>query len=322
MSRGLQFLTILRYTARDKLFHSQLADYLSSSQHREGVTYAHRPLETSREVNRRIASMIAGGQPFCVGRFGGAELFVASSFELGIGYHQEKAFRQLHECAGFFPCDAALGPRYNQNLIESYRQLDILGVSAPRYEQYYIQKYAPKGQTLTYLFSYEPWVCLEEPWTQALEGKKVLVIHPFADTIQAQYQKREAIFPGTRILPEFTLATLKAVQTSANQQTTEFADWFEALDWMYQEAMKIDFDVAIVGCGAYGMPLCAKLKQARKRAIQLAGATQILFGIRGRRWDETPHLQYVRDFYNDAWVYPGDQEKPRDYQIVEGGCYW
>ena len=86
--------------------------------------------------------------------------------------------------------------------------------------------------------------------------------------------------------------------------------------------MKIDFDVAIVGCGAYGMPLCAKLKQAGKQAIQLAGATQILFGIRGRRWDEVPHFQYIRDFYNEAWAYPGDQEKPKGYKTVEDGCYW
>lgn len=322
MPKGLQHITVIRFTARDKLFHDQVVNHLSSSQDRSGVTYAHKTLETSREVNMRIADMISSGKPFCVGRFGAAELFAASSFELAIGYHQKKSFRQLHECAGFFPNDTVLGPRYNQNLIESYQHLDILGVSAPRYEQYYIQKYAPRGQTFTYLLSYEPWSCPEEPWTQALEGKKVLVIHPFVDTIQAQYEKREAIFPGTKILPEFTLTTLKAVQTSANQQTSEFADWFEALEWMYREAMKIDFDVAIVGCGAYGLPLCAMLKQAGKQAIQLAGATQILFGIKGKRWDEAPYYRYIRDFYNEAWVYPGNQEKPKDYQIVEGGCYW
>lgn len=313
---------VLYYTARDKLFHAQIADYLASSRTREGLTYVGRKLETSWEVNQRIAAMIRSGKPFCVGRFGAAELFAASAFELGIGYHQHKSFRQLYECAGFFPEDVSLGPRYNRNLIESYRQLDILGVSAPRYEEYYIRRYAPEAQSFAHLFSYEPWVCPEAPWTRELEGKRVLVIHPFVDTIQTQYQKREAIFPGTAILPEFTLLTLKAVQTSARQQTSEFSDWFEALEWMYQEAMKQDFDIAIVGCGAYGMPLCAKLKQAGKQAVQLAGATQILFGIRGRRWDELPCYQYVRDFYNDAWVYPGQQERPKGYQVVEGGCYW
>lgn len=41
---------------------------------------------------------------------------------------------------------------------------------------------------------------------------KVLVIHPFEDTIKSQYQKREKLFPGTDILPEFELKTLKAVR--------------------------------------------------------------------------------------------------------------
>lgn len=317
-----RFITIARYTARDKLFRPQIVKRLASSQNQGGVTYAHKTLETSREVNRRIADMIDSGKPFCVGRFGAVELFTASSFELGITFHQEKSVRQLHECAGFFPADMTLGPRFTQVLTESYQQLDILAVNAWRYEPYYIQKFAPEGQILTNLPSFEPWSCPEEPWTQAREGKKVLLIHPFEDTIRSQYRRREAIFPGTKILPEFTLRTLKAVQTSERQQASEFADWFEALEWMYQEAMKIDFDVAIVGCGAYGMPLCAKLKQAGKQAIHLAGATQILFGIRGRRWDESPYFQYVRDFYNDAWVRPGQQERPKDYQVVEGGCYW
>ena len=58
------------------------------------------------------------------------------------------------------------------------------------------------------------------------------------------------------------------------------------------------FDVAIIGCGAYGMPLAAMLKQAGKQAIHLGGATQLLFGIKGKRWEEIktiPHLIDPKD---------------------------
>ena len=55
-----------------------------------------------------------------------------------------------------------------------------------------------------------------------------------------------------------------------------------ALNYMFDEAMKKNFDVAIIGCGAYGFPLAAKLKQAGKIVIHLGGATQLLFGIIGR----------------------------------------
>ena len=67
------------------------------------------------------------------------------------------------------------------------------------------------------------------------------------ETIRQQYEKnRERIFPGTDILPAFELKTLKAVQTIAGEKDARFATWFEALDYMYQEAMKFDFDIAII----------------------------------------------------------------------------
>lgn len=54
--------------------------------------------------------------------------------------------------------------------------------------------------------------------------------------------------------------------------------------WYYLKfyfAMKINFDTAIIGCGAYGMPLAAQIKNAGRQAIHLGGAVQLLFGIKG-----------------------------------------
>ena len=90
---------------------------------------------------------------------------------------------------------------------------------------------------------------------------------------------------------------------------------------MYNEAMKMDFDIAIIGCGAYGMPLAAKLKQAGKQAIHLGGATQLLFGIKGKRWVEN-YPSKIATLFNDAWVYPDEIEVPQAAKVVEGGCYW
>ena len=52
-----------------------------------------------------------------------------------------------------------------------------------------------------------------------LRGKKVLVIHPFAETIQHQYeQKRTLLFKNPDVLPEFQLETIKAVQSLGGQK--------------------------------------------------------------------------------------------------------
>ena len=109
------------------------------------------------------------------------------------------------------------------------------------------------------------------------------------------------------------------MQTIAGEKDDRFATWFDALDYMYEEAMKIDFDVAILGCGAYGFPLAARLKAAGKQAIHMGGVTQILFGIKGKRWVENPRAQLK---FNDAWVFPKASETPARSGDVEGGCYW
>ena len=85
------------------------------------------------------------------------------------------------------------------------------------------------------------------------------------------------------------------------------------------EIKKYDFDVAILGCGAYGFPLAAEIKRMGKKAIHLGRATQLWFGIKGKRWNDDP---LTKSLYNDAWVSPSDAEKPANADGVEGGCYW
>ena len=184
-------------------------------------------------------------------------------------------------------------------------------------EDYVITEYMPQTK-LTYLNYLEPWRC-ELPWSAALEGKKVLVIHPFEESINEQYKKRKLLFPGSNILPEFKLITLKAVQTIAGEKDVRFTNWFGALSYMIEKALQIDFDIAIIGCGAYGFPLAASLKCAGKQAIHLGGVTQILFGIKGKRWIENPRDKIP---FNDSWVYPKLSETPEKKDIVEAGCYW
>ena len=140
-------------------------------------------------------------------------------------------------------------------MIDCIPQADVMGIWMLPFEDYYLNKYGNDNLKTTYLLDLEPWSSPEEPWSAALKGKKVLVIHPFKETIEQQYQRREKIFPGTNILPEFELKTLKAVQTVAGEKDVRFPTWFDALEWMYQEAMKIDFDVAIIGCGKKMMHL-------------------------------------------------------------------
>ena len=153
----------------------------------------------------------------------------------------------------------------------------------------------------------------------ALQGKKVLVVHPFSESIRRSFlEAREKLFQDPRVLPPFDLITLKAVQSHAGAGSG-FSSWFEALDCMKRQMTDIDFDLCIVGAGAYGLPLAAHAKSLGKQAIHMGGATQVLFGIIGRRWEVHP---VVRRFINSAWRRPSLAETPPNALSVENGCYW
>ena len=157
------------------------------------------------------------------------------------------------------------------------------------------------------------------PWTRALEGKKILVVHPFTETIEKQYNKRELIFENN-LLPAFELKTIKAVQSIAGTKT-EYASWFEALESMKNKISNTDYDICIIGAGAYGLPLAAHVKRIGKKSIHLGGVTQLLFGIIGRRWEDFLFWPY-KNLFNKHWIRPGETEKPIGAEKVEDACYW
>ena len=288
--------------------------------------YAGHELLNAEEINEYIYNQIKRKEPFMACRWGGFEL--ANVKKVDFPYHRpgnnniNDTFHFLCTNAGFFPEDILLMPEFARIMKESCKEADFLAVWFHQFEDYYIKKYMKKDLKLGYLLDFEPWAAQKHHWSAALEGMKVLVIHPFDESIRMQYRRREKIFPGTDILPQFELKTFKAIQTAGGCKDERFNTWFDALEYMFDEVMKIDFDIAILGCGAYGMPLAAKLKKCGKMAIHFGGATQLLFGIKGRRWDKMDEFAYVRDHYNENWIYPSMCETPEGSKRVENACYW
>lgn len=284
--------------------------------------FAGREIEGIHKVQREMAEDIRTGRPFMAGRLGAVELANMRAYEFDDKRIIEKDVKQLCDCAGFFPNDVSLMPRFYDEMIQGCRETDYLAAWFQPFEDYYLNTVFPKDMHLTYLHYIDPFRCPEEPWTAALKGKKVLVIHPQARIIEQQYRKRELLFPGTEILPEFELQVLKAVQTNAGETDERYHNWFEALEDMYEQAMQKEFDLAILGCGAYGFPLAAKMKRAGKQAVHMGGISQVLFGIHGKRWDEDKNHWFLQQYDSDAWVRLSDKDKPKNADAVEDGCYW
>lgn len=270
----------------------------------------------------------------CIAKFGTVELtnllaYIAASHKVKSpqelyyylrGYQElfpVDTFASLCHNAGFFPVDINLGNRWMRMVLNDLKDIDILG-SYQRNERRLKKElhHTVKIEIQSYLAPY----LFEKPWTSALRGKRVLVVSPFTDSIVKQYARRELLFDNPEVLPEFAeLIPLKAVQSIAGTPTG-YSDWFTALDSMKAQMSSIDYDVALIGCGAYGMHLAAQAKRMGRIGVHTAGWTQMLFGVYGNRWlNDEP--QFKR-FINPYWVRPSAEETPMNAQLIENGCYW
>jgi hypothetical protein len=216
--------------------------------------------------------------------------------------------------SGFFPSTPENLNLFCEKMLIDIKQIDILGSWLTIEEN--VQPFFPESIEYVGLRDLESYYHTR-PWTSALRQKKVLVIHPFEDTIKMQYAKRGKLFLNQDVLPDFDLITLKAVQTISNNKA-EFSNWFEANDHMCDQIKAIDFDIAIIGCGAYGLSLAAFVKSIGKKAIHMGGATQLLFGIKGNRWDK---WTFYQNLYNENWTRVNTIDMPTKKDEGEVTCY-
>lgn len=268
------------------------------------------------EGNKAIYEMIVSGIPGFVGRGGATEMRCIGEY-LRAGAFSDRIKTEISTLSGFFPPDDDNLRRFCKIYIEAISKADIVSLWGVGAESKVVHR-SCKSAKFTELHALEPYY-FSDPWSAALKGKKVLVVHPFKESIEKQYENRTLIFPGTSILPEFaSLTCIQAVQTIAGEKT-EHETWFKALEYMQKQISDVDFDIAIIGAGAYGLPLAAFCKKIGKQAVQMSGATQLLFGIKGKRWDEHPTIS---NLYNDSWIRPNNSETPTQKVKVEGGSYW
>lgn len=278
-------------------------------------------------AHNMIGQLILEGFPKMVCRYGFTEARLLGQYFVknSLGYKREYFINAdcLYATAGFFSAHGGVNysdiDRFCESLIDVSEKIDLLGVNYAFMENYIVNKIC-KNAILTD-FDNLGVLQSDTPWTQSLINKKVLIVHPFADTIEKQYEKRHLVW-GNRcehIMPDFDLKTYKAIQTIAGNNIERYKDWFEALSIMESDIASIDFDVAIIGCGAYGIFLAERIKRIGKIAIHLGGQTQILFGILGKRYESNP---FYEPYINQHWVHPSKDETPSNFMEVEGGCYW
>jgi hypothetical protein len=296
-------------------------------------THTHEYVNCNVNANTAILHKLESGEPFMLSRLGTSELHTVlnylardksfyDNFRDYIKGHQPEfwwgkyALSDLTVNSGFFPSNPNSLEKFSILYLEEIKKIDVLLTWLKG--EIILEKsgYMNLSRTSLQIFDCEPYF-YSNPWTLGLRNKKVLVIHPFEESIKFQYRKRDLLF-SNNTLPEFELKTIKAIQ-SVRGNSTNFSSWFDALDYLKNEIDKVDFDVALIAAGAYGLPLAAHVKEIGKIGLHLGGFLQMIFGIRGKRWDlNEAHCKIM----NHNWKHPFKDEYPINYDKLDHGCYW
>lgn len=280
---------------------------------------------TQAEGNRWIARTIADGQPAAIGKIGDREC-CALAAHLGLRQFYKYTWTppsygeaDLHRQAGVFPPVKETYARFSDLYLQRLQFLDGCAVWRNPGESQILARHSPSARRME-LRALDPYF-FEEPWSARLAGKRVLVIHPFATSIGSQFARRKMVWQDApRVLPDFEIELIRAPY---GFEQNEFSDWFQMLRWMEEQMEEAyqrgPFDVALIGCGAAGVPLAVKARHLGAIGIHMGGPLQLLFGIRGRRWDQRPEFH---DFYNEHWIRPLPHETPECAPRVDRGGYW
>lgn len=188
--------------------------------------------------------------------------------------------------------------------------------------QDFIEKEVAKTKKMIWGFAFDifHYIYCAEPWTHALRGKRLLIISAFEKSIKTKLPVLSQIY-GRDLFPECSFITIRPPQTQGAEPSQEFDtelnNFFQRLD-----VLRGQYDIALVACGGYGACVVNYIyTQHNASAIYVGGVLQMYFGILGSRWlRERPDI--VRLFLNEHWIRPTAEEKPANFDKVEGSCYW
>lgn len=161
-----------------------------------------------------------------------------------------------------------------------------------------------------------------KPWTHYLLDKKVLIVSPFIESFKKQLN---AGFKINKINPIFLegqeFVFYKSYNTLAGNEIHD--DCLKTLELMINDISKINFDIALLSCGSYGPILCNLIKQKlNKSAIYMGGGLQLLFGVKGKRWETHDIISQIIKNSDIPFISPSKDEQIPNYKNIESGCYW
>lgn len=232
---------------------------------------------------------------------------------------QEGIYDKLYTNAGFYSSDGNDEKHYKKwknlyvkALFNMDCHLDVVSCKS----------FIISGDVLTKLNIWCPMLVYIERidfWLDMLQilqenKKKICIVSYFAEEMKQQFDNIKKIFNHID-LSKLDLEFVESWNTIKGNEP--HSNWCRTYELLKCRIDKTNSDIYLVSCGSYGLPICDYIKSKKKNAVYVGGLLQMLFGLRGNRWDERP---FMNKYYNEHWKYP--TKKPENAELVEGSCYW
>lgn len=273
--------------------------------------------------------------PFIIPRISGIETHSAVHFATTNGYqfakHNGQQFHSMLNTmknnAGIHITSVASMIKYSQMYLHSFQNCEMyanwasydnMGKSVSPCQEYIEKMYNIK--TSIYALVYDIYTFIQHrPWTLGLQGKRILFISPFEDSIREKIGIRKEIY-GIDLFPDCSILTLKPPMTQGHENSKQFDI---EIQQFHQKLVQIkdQYDIALVSAGGYGNIICDCIFQQGKSAIYVGGVLQMYWGIYGRRW-MVDRADILKLYMNQYWTVPKPHERPKGYMNIENSCYW
>jgi hypothetical protein len=253
-----------------------------------------------------MTSLIKGSKPCSIVRMGNVEMTSL--------LQEEGIYHQMYTNAGFYG-DETIYKKWKNLYVQSLYNCDII------LDVYSCPSFSIQGDVVTKLNIWKPTLPYNENpqyWVNLIETipEPIGIISFFKADIIRQLGKLHKVWPKNPRMKNKDFVIVKAFQSISGNRPHE--NWMQTFNEMKKKIDKHPrIKVWFVSAGCYGLPLCDYLKSRGCRAVYLGGILQLIFGLKGKRWDERKE---VKELMNSNWRYP--EERPENAEAVESGCYW
>ena len=292
-------------------------------------------LAPRNEFLRGLREALVAKRGYAAGKIGHSEkmwLYYPHLLEGGFSPRARAAYeialaRHAALNSGLFPAETAFLLKWAREYGQALQTLDCVGLFRQHREmEAAIVSAYRLSATLVAFEDQEPdRSSPDNPancYLPALRGRKLLLLSPFAELLSARANKEtfEATWAKTG-KKWFAPAVVHAIEFpyGFDLETREHYGTATALLRHIESKVAVcDFDVALIGAGALGIPLASFIRGLGKVGLSLGGHIQVLFGVLGERWRS--QAEWQERYINDAWIDLPDRYRPKPGTSAEN--YW